>query len=51
MNRSPAITKRWSLINKNTGHRRVSRTTRDAARISKRSNERIYDNLREIYVR
>lgn len=44
-------TKRWILVNKNTGKARVSKETRDEARMSKRSTERIYDTTNGVFVR
>lgn len=46
-----SITKRWSLINKNTGKNRASFSTRDYARSNKRPTERIFDNRNLEFVR
>jgi hypothetical protein len=45
------INKRWAIVNRNTGRTRTSAATRDAARISKGSNERIFDTVNGIFVR
>lgn len=43
--------KRWVLVNKNTSKVRVSKSTRSAARMSKRPTERIYDTTNGVFVR
>lgn len=43
--------RRWSLVNRKTSNVRRSFVTRDAARIAKRSTERIFDRVNKTFVR
>lgn len=43
--------KRWVLVHKSTGKKRRALVTRRAARLHKRSTERIFDSRNGVYVR
>lgn len=43
--------KRWNIVNRNTGRVRRSATTRAAARLYKKANERIFDTVEGVFVR
>lgn len=43
--------KRWILVNKNTGTPRTAVATRELARARKRTTERIFDGVNGIFVR
>ena len=45
------IDKRWALVSRGSGERLASFNTRDAARFNKRAGERIFDNVKGVYVR
>jgi hypothetical protein len=51
MTKTKATTARWALRNKNTGNFRSFKATREAARISKRPNEIIFDTIKGVAVR
>lgn len=45
------INKRWSLVNKKSGLVRMQCDTRDVARMRKRDTERLFDNIKQEFVR
>ncbi len=42
---------RWALVNRKSGNVRTSLETRDDARFNKRTTERIFDTVRQAYIR
>lgn len=42
---------RWAIVNRKSGKVRTSVGTRDEARINKRSTERVFDTVNQVFVR
>ena len=51
MNKKTFTGNRWALVNNRTGNTRTTKTTRSAARIAKRSTERLFDQATGSFVR